>query len=151
MAAATPVTDTPPRGTPAATPGDVIVRARGITKRFGALTALAGVDMDIRAGEVTALLGDNGAGKSTFVKVLAGAHPATDGTLEVGGETVRFNSPKGAAEYGIATIYQELALSENLTVTENVFLGHELTRRVLGLLYAASKRQLAPLVRQLRS
>lgn len=131
MAAATLVTE--PKGTPAATPGDVIVRARGITKRFGALTALAGVDMDIRAGEVTALLGDNGAGKSTFVKVLAGAHPATDGTLEVGGETVRFNSPKEAAEYGIATIYQELALSENLTVTENVFLGHELTRKVLGL------------------
>ncbi|WP_428924831.1 ATP-binding cassette domain-containing protein [Marinibacterium sp. SX1] len=122
-----------PRFGEGALPGDVLVRARGITKRFGALTALAGVDMDIRAGEVTALLGDNGAGKTTFVKVLAGAHPASDGTLEMAGQAVRFASPKDAAEHGIATIYQELALSENLTVAENVFLGHELTRRVLGL------------------
>lgn len=113
-------------------PPDAFVQARGIGKRFGALTALRDVDIDIRAGEVLALLGDNGAGKTTFVKVLAGAHVPSDGTLRIGGDTVRFASPRDAADHGVATIYQELALSENLKVAENIFLGHELVRPVLG-------------------
>jgi len=108
------------------------LKARGIGKQFGGVTALAGVDMDIRRGEVLALLGDNGAGKSTFVKVLAGAHRQTSGTIEVEGQTVAFGSPQDAAGAGIATIYQELALSENLSVAENVFLGRETVRRFLG-------------------
>lgn len=115
------------------------VSARGITKRFGALTALRDVDLDVRRGEVLALLGDNGAGKSTFVKVLSGAHEASAGTMTVGGKTVSFASPKDAAEHGIATIYQELALAGNLSVTENIFLGHELTRRVLGIPFTRRK------------
>ncbi|HWJ73039.1 MAG TPA: ATP-binding cassette domain-containing protein [Kaistia sp.] len=106
--------------------------AKGITKRFGALTALAGVDLEIRSGEVLALLGDNGAGKSTFIKVLAGAHAPSDGELLVEGRPVHFASPKDAAASGIATIFQELALSENLSIAENVFLGRELKRSVLG-------------------
>ncbi|WP_262031655.1 ATP-binding cassette domain-containing protein [Microvirga sp. Mcv34] len=106
--------------------------AEGISKRFGALTALTGINLEVRAGEVLALLGDNGAGKSTFVKVLAGAHPATDGTLRMDGVPVAFSSPQDAANAGIATIYQELALSENLSIAENVFLGRELVWQVAG-------------------
>ncbi len=115
------------------------LRATGITKRFGALTALKGVDLDINCGEVLALLGDNGAGKSTFVKILAGAHPQSDGALLVEGEPVRFASPKDAASSGIATIFQELALSENLSISENVFLGRELKRSVLGVPFLKRK------------
>src|SRR5579871_6408402 len=100
--------------------------ASRITKRFGALTALSNVDLEIRSGEVLALLGDNGAGKSTFIKVLAGAHPPSDGELIIEGTPVAFSSPKDAAASGIATIFQELALSENLSIAENVFLGREL-------------------------
>ncbi|MBX3596773.1 MAG: sugar ABC transporter ATP-binding protein [Rhizobiaceae bacterium] len=106
--------------------------AKGVTKRFGALTALSGIDLTIRSGEVLALLGDNGAGKSTFIKVVSGAHPPSDGTILIEGQPVSFNSPKDAADAGIATIFQELALSENLSISENVFLGRELTNTVLG-------------------
>jgi ABC-type sugar transport system ATPase subunit len=110
-----------------------LLRAAGIGKRFDGLTALTAVDMDINAGEVLALLGDNGAGKSTFVKVLAGAHAPTSGELLIDGRPVSFSSPKDAAQAGIATIFQELALSENLSIAENVFLGRELKRSVLGI------------------
>src|SRR5258707_10556256 len=84
--------------------------ARNVSKRFGALTALSGVDLDIRCGEVLALLGDNGAGKSTFIKILAGAHALSDGEIRVEGQPVNFASPQDAAACGIATIFQELAL-----------------------------------------
>lgn len=124
------------------------VAARGISKSFGALKALRDVDLDIYRGEVLALLGDNGAGKSTFVKVLSGAHPASDGKLTVNGKEVSFGSPKEAADHGIATIYQELALAGNLTVTENVFLGHELTHDVLGIPFSR-RREMRSQVREL--
>ena len=107
--------------------------ARNIAKRFGALTALANVDLEIRSGEVLALLGDNGAGKSTFIKILAGAHAPSDGELVIEGNPVAFHSPKDAAASGIATIFQELALSENLSIAENVFLGRELKRSIFGI------------------
>jgi ABC-type sugar transport system ATPase subunit len=110
-----------------------LLQAKGISKRFGALQALSSVDLDIRAGEVLALLGDNGAGKSTFIKVLSGAHAPSDGELLMEGRPVRFASPQDSAAAGIATIFQELALSENLSIAENVFLGRELTRKVLGI------------------
>ncbi|MBK4773274.1 MAG: sugar ABC transporter ATP-binding protein [Pantoea sp. Morm] len=109
------------------------IEARNIGKRFGALTALSQVNLSIHRGEVLALLGDNGAGKSTFTKVLSGAYSASDGELWVDGRSVKFTSPRQAAEHGIATIYQELALAENLSIAENVFLGRELKRRVLGI------------------
>ncbi|NIG13638.1 ATP-binding cassette domain-containing protein [Pantoea sp. Cy-640] len=109
------------------------IEARNIGKRFGALTALSQVNLSIHRGEVLALLGDNGAGKSTFTKVLSGAYSASDGELRVDGRAVKFTSPRQAAEHGIATIYQELALAENLSIAENVFLGRELKRRVLGI------------------
>lgn len=115
------------------------LRATGITKRFGALTALKGVDLEIHGGEVLALLGDNGAGKSTFIKILAGAHPQSDGELLIAGQPVQFSSPKDAVSSGIATIFQELALSENLSISENVFLGRELKRSVLGVPFLRRK------------
>lgn len=109
------------------------IEARNIGKRFGALTALSQVNLSIHRGEVLALLGDNGAGKSTFTKVLSGAYSASDGELWVDGRAVKFTSPRQATDHGIATIYQELALAENLSIAENVFLGRELKRRVLGI------------------
>jgi len=109
------------------------IEARNICKRFGALTALNQVNLSIHRGEVLALLGDNGAGKSTFTKVLSGAYSASDGELWIDSKAVKFTSPRQASEHGIATIYQELALAENLSIAENVFLGRELKRRVLGI------------------
>ena len=131
-----------------------LVTARNISKRFGALTALSGVDLEIRAGEVLALLGDNGAGKSTFIKILAGAHQPSGGEIRVGGTPVNFGSPQDAAAYGIATIFQELALSENLSIAENVFLGRELVTRVAGVPFlrrGAMKARVAALLRELEA
>ncbi len=129
-----------------------LIEARDISKRFGALQALSGVDLDIRAGEVLALLGDNGAGKSTFVKVISGAHAPTSGDLFIDGQSVTFASPQDSAAAGIATIFQELALSENLSIAENVFLGRELTWRLLGvpfLRHGAMKRRVTELLAEL--
>ena len=93
-----------------------LLTAKGVGKRFGALTALSDIDIEIRGGEVLALVGDNGAGKSTFIKILAGAHRAEPRASSRSRERpVTFASPQDAAAAGIATIFQELALSENLT------------------------------------
>ncbi len=129
-----------------------LIEAKGISKRFGALSALTEVDLSIRSGEVLALLGDNGAGKSTFIKVLSGAHPPSDGELLMDGAPVSMSSPQDAADLGIATIFQELALSENLSIAENVFLGRELTHRILGvplLRRGAMKRRVGELLEEL--
>jgi rhamnose transport system ATP-binding protein len=133
-------------------PSPLFVAARNVCKRFGALTALSGVDLDIRSGEVLALLGDNGAGKSTFIKILAGAYAPSGGEIAIEGRPVSFSSPQDAAACGIATIYQELALSENLSIAENVFLGRELVTRVAGVPFlrrAAMKTRVAALLREL--
>jgi len=130
------------------------VTARNVSKRFGALTALSGVDLDIYRGEVLALLGDNGAGKSTFIKILAGAHPASDGEIRIENKPVSFASPQDAAELGIATIFQELALSENLSIAENVFLGRELVARVAGVPFlkrAEMRKRVAGLLKELEA
>jgi D-xylose transport system ATP-binding protein len=133
-------------------PEEPFLVARQIGKQFGAVTALADVDVEIRRGEVLALLGDNGAGKSTFVKVLAGAHRPSAGEVLIGGAPVDFASPKDAAAAGIATIYQELALSENLSVAENVYLGREDVLRVAGIPFlrrAAMRRRVVTLLDEL--
>ncbi len=100
----------------------------GISKNFAAVAALTDVDLDVAAGRVTAVVGDNGAGKSTLVKILAGVHRADAGAITFGGELVRITSPADARRLGIATVFQDLALCENLNVVENLFLGREVRR-----------------------
>jgi D-xylose transport system ATP-binding protein len=107
-------------------PGELVLRLRGISKNFGAVSALADVDLDVHAGEVVALVGDNGAGKSTLVKILAGVHQPTSGTIAFDGEHVVLSDPATALGLGIATVFQDLALCENLDVVANIFLGREL-------------------------
>ncbi len=107
--------------------GELILRLRGVGKQFGAVTALEDIELDVHAGEVVALVGDNGAGKSTLVKVLAGVHQPTSGTIEYLGKQVSLDNPGKALEMGIATVFQDLALCENLDVVANLFLGHEIS------------------------
>jgi D-xylose transport system ATP-binding protein len=106
--------------------GDTVLSLRGVSKRFGAVAALTDIDLDVRAGEVVALVGDNGAGKSTLVKILAGVHQATSGTMSFCGQPVTLADPGAALALGIATVFQDLALCENLDVVGNIFLGKEL-------------------------
>ncbi len=101
---------------------------RGIAKSFGAVQALSSVDLDLPAGKVTALLGDNGAGKSTLVKLISGIFAPDEGSIIWEGEPVRLRTPKEASELGIATVYQDLALCDNLDVVQNMFLGREIVR-----------------------
>ncbi len=117
------MTDTS-QGTPPA--GDLVLSLRGICKQFGAVSALTDIDLDVHAGEVVALVGDNGAGKSTLVKVLAGVHQPTMGTMMFCGQPVTLAGPNDALSLGIATVFQDLALCENLDVVANIFLGKEL-------------------------
>ena len=107
--------------------GSTILRLSNISKNFGAVSALTDIDLEVRAGEVVALVGDNGAGKSTLIKVLAGVHQPSSGRIEFCGQEVSLHSPSRALELGIATVFQDLALCENLDVVANLFLGHELS------------------------
>ena len=102
-----------------------LLELRGITKRFGAAQALSGVDLDVFAGEVLALVGDNGAGKSTLVKTIAGIFPPEGGEMRFGGVPIALRGPRDATRLGIATVYQDLALCDNLDVVANLFLGRE--------------------------
>jgi D-xylose transport system ATP-binding protein len=104
-----------------------VLALRGICKRFGAVKALTDVALEIHAGEVVALVGDTGAGKSTLVKAITGVGPADEGVIEWQGRPVRIQRPRDAQELGIACVYQDLALCENLDVVANLFLGHEIT------------------------
>jgi D-xylose transport system ATP-binding protein len=103
-----------------------LLSLKGVSKAFGANQALAGVDFEVVAGEVVALVGDNGAGKSTLVKAIAGVQPADEGTFSFRGKPVKINTPQDAVELGIATVYQDLAVCDNLDVVNNLYLGHEL-------------------------
>jgi D-xylose transport system ATP-binding protein len=107
-------------------PGETILSIKGVSKNFGAVSALTDVSLDVHAGEVVALVGDNGAGKSTLIKILAGVHQPTSGSIEFNGKSVRLDSSATALKLGIATVFQDLALCENLDVVANLFLGHEL-------------------------
>jgi len=98
---------------------------RGINKRFGAVQVLSEIDLDVHPGEVVALVGDNGAGKSTLVKILAGVYQPDSGTMSWNGSSVSIASPIESQELGIATVYQDLALCDNLDVVQNLFLGRE--------------------------
>ncbi len=112
----------------AETPRPGKLSMRGISKRFGAVRALIDVDLDVRAGEVVAIVGDNGAGKSTLIKVLAGVHPADSGTILFDDAPVTIDDPTDARDLGIATVFQDLALCDNLDVVSNLWLGRELRK-----------------------
>ncbi len=126
-----------------------VLSLHGICKAFGAVHALTDVNLDVKRGEVTALLGDNGAGKSTLVKILAGVHPADSGQILFDGQPVTVSSPTGARECGIATVYQDLALCNNLDVVANLFLGREHGGMLLGEEWM--EEQAAELLGQLRA
>jgi ribose transport system ATP-binding protein len=118
-----------------------VLSIRNVTKRFGGLTAVRGVSLDVHAGEVVALLGDNGAGKSTLIKCVSGVHPADEGEIWLEGRLSNFARPIDARREGIETIYQDLALANNLDVSANIFLGRELkTRYLAGLVNTLDER-----------
>ena len=108
---------------------DPVAEVRNVVKRFGEFQALRGVDFAVCPGEIHALLGDNGAGKSTLIKILSGVYPPTAGEIRVEDRPVRFRSPRDAAEVGIGTVYQDLALAPLMPVSRNFFMGRELMRR----------------------
>jgi fructose transport system ATP-binding protein len=112
--------------------GELLLEARGLSKHFGGVWALDGVDFHIRHGEHAALVGDNGAGKSTLVKALTGAIQPDQGEIRFDGEARKFNSPLDARQAGIETVYQNLALADQLDVAANLFLGREEYRVRLG-------------------
>ena len=108
-----------------------LLQLRGIGKNFGPVQALSGIDLDIPAGQVTALVGDNGAGKSTLIKTISGIWEPSQGHIIWQGQQVNFHSPRDATDAGIATVYQDLALCDNLDIVANMLLGHEIRRHLL--------------------
>src|SRR3954447_9197439 len=104
-----------------------LLEMKGITMHFGAIEAVAGVDLSLEAGRITGLMGDNGAGKSTLVKIIAGNFPPTQGEIWLEGKRVHFHKPVDARAEGIEVVYQDLAICNNLTASANVFLGREVT------------------------
>uniref|UniRef100_UPI00260D8DFB ATP-binding cassette domain-containing protein n=1 Tax=Pelagibius sp. TaxID=1931238 RepID=UPI00260D8DFB len=107
-----------------------LLELNDITKSFGAIHALQGIDLSIKPGEAVGLMGDNGAGKSTLMKIIAGNYPPTSGTIRIEGEETHFTKPIDARRSGIEIVYQDLALCDNLTAAANVFLGREIRRRI---------------------
>lgn len=108
---------------------EYVLELRGITKIFPGVKALNRVDFQLLPGEIHALMGENGAGKSTFIKVITGVHKAEEGVMYLDGKQVSFRNPKDAQQAGIAAIYQHVTAYPHLTVTENIFMGHEKVRR----------------------
>lgn len=105
--------------------GAPLIQMSGVGKVYGAIRALEGINLTVKAGEITCVLGDNGAGKSTLIKIMSGLHQHDEGTLLVDGEEVRFSSPRQALDHGIATVYQDLAVVSLMEVWRNFFLGSE--------------------------
>src|SRR5256885_16886318 len=125
-----------PRPTP-------VLEARGLVKRYGHVTALDGADFQLLAGEILAVIGDNGAGKSPLIKALAGAIIPDAGEILLDGKLVRFHSPLDARRQGIETVYQDLAVAPAMSIAENLFLGREPKRTgLLGWLRALDKKRM---------
>lgn len=112
--------------------GEPVLTVRGVSKRYGGVRASRDVDLDLYAGEVLALAGDNGAGKSTLIKMIAGVTIPDSGEIRLHGERIDGQSPQAVRDLGLETIYQDLALADNLDVGVNIFLGRERMRRLLG-------------------
>jgi simple sugar transport system ATP-binding protein len=130
--------------TPGAPP---LLEVRHLSKNFGAVQALRDLSMTLHGGEVVALAGDNGAGKTTLIKAISGVYPPTSGDILLDGRLVRFASPQEARDQGIETIYQDLALADNLSIGANIFLGREPMRKALGFLPVLDRRQMAEAAR----
>ena len=113
---------------PPAGSGTLVMQARGLVKRYGQVTALDGADFELRAGEILAVIGDNGAGKSSLIKCLAGATIPDEGSILLDGRPIAFRSPMDARQAGIECCYQDLAVAPAMTIAENLFLGREIRR-----------------------
>jgi fructose transport system ATP-binding protein len=112
---------------------DIVMQAKGLVKRYGQVTALDGADFELRAGEILAVIGDNGAGKSSLIKALSGATIPDEGEIVLDGKPIHFKSPIDARRVGIETVYQDLAVAPAMTIAENLFLGREIRRQgILG-------------------
>ncbi len=120
-----------------------ILAVRNVSKHFGGVQALHKVSLDVHAGEVVALAGDNGAGKSTVIKAISGVFQYEDGDILLDGQRVAFSSPQEARDKGIETIYQDLALADNLSIGANIFLGREPMMRRFGFLPAIDRKKMA--------
>jgi simple sugar transport system ATP-binding protein len=125
-----------------------LLEVSGLSKHFGAVRALHEVSMKVHPGEVVALAGDNGAGKTTLIKAISGVYRPTSGDIRLKGEAVSFSTPQEARDKGIETIYQDLALADNLTIGGNIFLGREPMRRAFGFLPVLDRRKMAEAARQ---
>jgi simple sugar transport system ATP-binding protein len=125
--------------------GDAVplLEVRSISKRFGGVQALDNVSMTVRRGEVVALAGDNGAGKSTLIKIIAGVYHSDHGSILYQGVPVSFETPEAARKRGIETIYQDLALADNLSIGANIFLGREPMRKAFGFLPVLDRQKMA--------
>ncbi|RJG14442.1 ATP-binding cassette domain-containing protein [Massilia cavernae] len=131
----------------------LVFQARGLVKRYGGVTALDGTDFDLRSGEILAVIGDNGAGKSSLIKALSGALIPDSGEMLLDGQPVHFKSPIDARKHGIETVYQDLAVAPAMTIAENLFLGREILRPgVLGtwLRVIDKKKMLSEAVRHMQ-
>jgi simple sugar transport system ATP-binding protein len=123
--------------------GGALLEVRSISKRFGGVQALDNVSMSVCRGEVVALAGDNGAGKSTLIKIIAGVYQSDSGSILYQGSPVSFETPEAARKRGIETIYQDLALADNLSIGANIFLGREPMRKAFGFLPVLDRAQMA--------
>jgi simple sugar transport system ATP-binding protein len=120
-----------------------ILVVRGVSKHFGGVQALTKVSLEVFPGEVVALAGDNGAGKSTLIKAISGVFQADEGEIALDGRRVSFASPQEARDSGIETIYQDLALADNLSIGANIFLGREPTKKLFGFLPVLDRSKMA--------
>ncbi|MEQ1944815.1 ATP-binding cassette domain-containing protein [Mesorhizobium sp. VNQ89] len=125
-----------------------LLEVANLSKHFGAVRALHDVSMAVHPGEVVALAGDNGAGKTTLIKAISGVYRPTSGEVRLKGETVEFGTPQEARDKGIETIYQDLALADNLTIGGNIFLGREPMRRAFGFLPVLDRKKMADAARK---
>lgn len=122
---------------------ETLLEVRHLSKNFGPVQALSDLSMSVRAGEVVALAGDNGAGKTTLIKAISGVYAPSGGEILLKGKPVTFASPQEARDQGIETIYQDLALADNLTIGANIFLGREPMRRAFGFLPVLDRAKMA--------
>ncbi len=120
--------------------GATLVDMRGISKKYGNVRALSDVDLSVGAGQIVSVVGDNGAGKSTLIKILTGAVRPDTGVITIDGQPAEIAKPSDAQALGISAIYQDLALFDNLDISENVFAGRELVRRYLGVAFLRRKK-----------